>query len=81
MVVVVGFHLFTWVIWVSFDVSQWLTFTGRDRSLWQEMERMVAMSRAQEVDLMTKNQTLQQSWSAQLGHVEFQEACQGLKMI
>jgi len=27
----------------------------------KEMERMVAMSRAQEVDLMTKNQTLQQS--------------------
>ena len=42
---------------------------------------MVAMSRAQEVDLMTKNQTLQQSWSAQLRHVEFQEVCQGFKML
>jgi len=33
------------------------------------------------VDLMTKNQTQQQSWSAQLRHVEFQEVCQGFKML
>lgn len=50
----------------------------RDHRFWQEMERMVAMSRAQEVDVMTKNQTLQQSWRAQLPCGV--SVCQGFKM-